>query len=472
MNWQEIDGSATGGGISPYANHSTSGHWSIAVDSGDNLYTTWLQDVMSGTITIRSVYVKKFDGNHWTELGQGSAAGFGISDGISACLPKMSLDKAGNPYIVWDECPSSGSARIHVKHYDGNNWVEVGISHTNPQSVYPQISIGKDDYPMVSWSEITGESTPNGSNRQIYIQKAGPQDLVPPVGSVVLNKSPITNQEAINTTSTQVYAYIDALDQSGVDSYRLSSDGANFGNWSALWDKSSYSYLLPTTLSDGDGSKTVFIQFKDKAGNISDIYTDAIGLDTSAGTNFGLSINNGAIWTNGTGVNLTIPANIGTAEMQLSNDGGFLNSIWEPYSIHKLWNITTNGNYTIPRTVYVRFRDVFGAVSNTFQDDIIYDPIPPNGRVAIDSFIGDNVQVHLTADDPDNLSGIAAMRVSLSDTFDQTNWEPYATNKIIPLNGLPPEKVSIEAQFRDGAGNLSDIYRAGNRLFFMPLILK
>lgn len=119
--------------------------------------------------------------------------------------------------------------------------------------------------------------------------------------------------------------------------------------------------------------KTVYGRFRDGVGNISQVVTDTIVLDSTFGTEYSVTINEGAIYTNQTTVTLSIGSRVGTAHMQVSNDGGFGGAIWESYASHKTWLITQYGSYVIPRVVYVRYQDVGGSTSSTFQDDIILD---------------------------------------------------------------------------------------------------
>ncbi|MFQ5341599.1 MAG: hypothetical protein ACE5F6_08660, partial [Anaerolineae bacterium] len=201
-------------------------------------------------------------------------------------------------------------------------------------------------------------------------------DTEPPIGSVVINRCTTTNQGAIYTTSPNVLLALSASDnQSSVTSYRTSVDGTNYSDWF------NYTTAASANLGSSDGEKTIYVQFKDGAGNLSEVYTDTIILDTNAGSDYGLSVNDGALWTNTTAVSLTIPAQAGTAEMQVSNDGGFQDVEWEPYTLYKDWQITSFGSNVLPRTVYVRFRDVAGSTSSTFQDDIILDITAPVSEI-------------------------------------------------------------------------------------------
>ncbi len=155
----------------------------------------------------------------------------------------------------------------------------------------------------------------------------------------------------------------------------FSNDGMTWSDWqdyatSPLWQ-----------LTSGDGQKTVYGRFKNSGGAISAIVSDTIKLDTSVQSEYSVTINNGALYTNKVAVQLKISAKPRTAEMQISNDGGFSGAEWQPYSSHKAWQITRYRNQEVTRLVYVRFRDVDGNLSGLYLDDIILDPDSPHGHL-------------------------------------------------------------------------------------------
>ncbi|MDM8526634.1 FG-GAP-like repeat-containing protein [Anaerolineales bacterium HSG24] len=222
---------------------------------------------------------------------------------------------------------------------------------------------------------------------------------------------------------------------------------------------------------------------------------------------FTLSINEGALYTNIPTVTLryswTEPSVGRMSEAHLSNDGGFAGTgdivirqitpdTTNP-NIEAEWILTTYGEYVIPRTVYVRFRDSLGKYSYPVQDDIIYDPIPPeatnitiNGLTARSAEMRQTqlVTIGLTASD-DN-SGVALVELSNdgqnyspisseSGTF-QTAWQlqggatvsntggdlfvrvyDRAGNvTVVETGAVPPELVSI-------SGTLTPTIVAGSR---------
>jgi len=95
-------------------------------------------------------------------------------------------------------------------------------------------------------------------------------DITPPSGSISINAG------ATYATSTSVTLALSATDAaSGVAQMRFSNDGSSWTNWE------SYAMARSWTLASGDGTKTVYVQFKDNADLISSSYSDTIVLDTA-----------------------------------------------------------------------------------------------------------------------------------------------------------------------------------------------
>jgi hypothetical protein len=63
---------------------------------------------------------------------------------------------------------------------------------------------------------------------------------------------------------------------SGVYQMRFSNDGSSWSSWEA------YGVSKTWTLSSEDGTKTIYVQYKDNVGNVSGNVTDTIILDTVA----------------------------------------------------------------------------------------------------------------------------------------------------------------------------------------------
>ncbi|MEJ2209112.1 MAG: PKD domain-containing protein, partial [Anaerolineae bacterium] len=202
---------------------------------------------------------------------------------------------------------------------------------------------------------------------------------------------------------------------------------------------------------------------------------------------FGLSIDDGALYTNIPTVTLhyTWDAADDITHVKLSNDGGFgpegNTTDWLPVDpdnpTYIDWVLATYGQLTLPRTVYAKFRDLSGKQYGPVQDDIIYDPdlplvkvveiIPQETRGAAPRQ-GQNVIVRVTASDPN--SGVAKIQLSHDYAFGQ--FSEYAsagpTTDIawtLQLSGL------VYVRVVDRAGNVSDVVsEQGTTRIYLPAV--
>jgi len=183
-------------------------------------------------------------------------------------------------------------------------------------------------------------------------------DTTPPTGSVTINSG------VTYTNTTAVTLNLSATDDSGtVAQMQFSNDNATYSTPEA------YATTKTWTLTSGDGTKTVYVKFKDPAGNWSTPVTDTIVLDTTAPTGT-ITINAGAASTSTTAVTLSLSATdaSGTvSQMQFSNDN-ITYSAPEAYTTTKSWTLTT-GDGT--KTVYVKFQDAAGNWSSPTSDTIV-----------------------------------------------------------------------------------------------------
>ena len=122
--------------------------------------------------------------------------------------------------------------------------------------------------------------------------------------------------------------------------------------------------------------------------------TDSEGLTATAGaqlrvnpppalgSQFGVTINNGAQFTRTPNVTVAARFPASTTSMLFSNDGGFLSPTVFPPSASVKWKLDSSGPERLPKQIYVRF--LAGTIpSETFQDDIILDEVPPRVQQAI-----------------------------------------------------------------------------------------
>ncbi len=486
--WVEVGtGSASGGGISNNSGWSggeqpgVTGGLSLALDGNDYPVVAWMDD-SGGNYEI---YIKRWNGSAWVEIGTGSASGGGISNtgGYSKYL-SLALDGNGYPVVAWQYWSGLNSETIYVRRWNGSAWVEVSAGSASGGGIgfgcAPSLALDGNGYPVVAWN---GGSS--GGDDDIYVKRyIG--DCDPPTGSIVINSG------AIGTSSPSVMLELSANDDCGVSQMQISNEELLVAQ--ASWE--SYATSKTWTLSGADGLKTVYVQYKDYGGNVSPVYSDTIILDTAVGADYGLSINDGALFTNKVNVTLGLSAISYTVQMMVSNDGGFAGAQWEPYATRKEWQLTQYGEYIILRVVYAKYKDMEGNISSVYQDDIILDVTAPTGSISItpgasgavaaagnasvNALAADpylypyqihlplimkglytppdlppNATLHLTAQD--DLSGVAEMSFS-EDGVGWTLWEAYATTRTWHVAEQGTSTVYV--LFRDSAGNVSEAYNA------------
>ena len=95
-------------------------------------------------------------------------------------------------------------------------------------------------------------------------------DTTPPTGSITINGG------AAATKVTAVTLTLSASDASGVSQMQCSNDNVSYSTAEAYATSKSW------TISSGDGTKTVYVKYKDAVGNWSGAFTDTITLDTVA----------------------------------------------------------------------------------------------------------------------------------------------------------------------------------------------
>ncbi|MGF7049476.1 hypothetical protein J2T13_003987 [Paenibacillus sp. DS2015] len=187
-------------------------------------------------------------------------------------------------------------------------------------------------------------------------------DATAPTGTVIIQ----AGAEWTNVTDvTLSLTSDDGNNGSGVVEMRFSSNGSDWGSWEPSAITKAWS---PIT---GDGEKTVYVQFKDKAGNVSGTIHDVIKLDQTIPTGT-IIINKGETTTSNKLVAVTLTssdgAGSGVTEMRFSEDNlTWLN--WENVLLAKNWSLKGSSGL---KKLYVQFRDAAGNVSVANMASITY----------------------------------------------------------------------------------------------------
>ncbi|MDW8286874.1 MAG: hypothetical protein RMJ89_02265, partial [Flammeovirgaceae bacterium] len=100
------------------------------------------------------------------------------------------------------------------------------------------------------------------------------------------------------------------------------------GKWEA------YNPIMDWTLEGEDGEKTVYVKYKDKAGNVSSVVTGKIILDTTAPKEGKILIDNGAAETNHLDkiVTLSFSADPDVDQILVSNLPSFQGAKWRGFT--------------------------------------------------------------------------------------------------------------------------------------------
>ncbi len=160
-SWEELGGSASGGGVSN--NQGWSGLPSLAMDINNRPVLAWLDD-SSGSL---EVYLRRWNGTSWEELG-GSGSAQGISQSGASWhhyrsylrdWHGLAIDKGGNPVVAWVD-GRTGQFEIYLRRWNGTMWDEIdgsatdgGISNSEAASFNPTITTA-EQLICVAWSEM------------------------------------------------------------------------------------------------------------------------------------------------------------------------------------------------------------------------------------------------------------------------------------------------------------------------------
>jgi hypothetical protein len=196
-----------------------------------------------------------------------------------------------------------------------------------------------------------------------------------PVGTISLNNG------AVVTSSPILNLTLNASDLGGISEMQFSENGTLWSNLEPY--QTSRSYTLPD--STLDGSKKLYVRFKDSVGNLSAAASDTITLDRVAPLGSVLINGNSATITK-----LTVPLTLkaaGAITMQLSLDGGSSWGNWEPYVTKKIATLP-GGDGT--ETVKARFLDLSGNISADVSDStsITTAPVPTDLIVPVSDLDG------------------------------------------------------------------------------------
>jgi hypothetical protein len=153
--WEGFGGSASGEGLSD--TRGTSSVPSLALDSSGTPYVAWAEREGER----RYIYLRYWDGATWNQLG-GSATRCGISGPAGdAWFPRLVLDSKGRPIVAW-YAGKKRANEVFVKRWNGAAWVDLGLPRgaNSGMSVTPDADSRDPDMALlgsrrvvVAWNE-------------------------------------------------------------------------------------------------------------------------------------------------------------------------------------------------------------------------------------------------------------------------------------------------------------------------------
>jgi hypothetical protein len=182
------------------------------------------------------------------------------------------------------------------------------------------------------------------------------------------------NNNATHTSGTAVTLTTTCATDAGVGGVEVA-----YGNTSNPTNRTTCSANMAHTITAGDGTKTVYMRWRDSFGNTSTEVTDTIVLDTTAPTGGSFYINSPtATATNNTNVNLittcATDAGVGGVQVAYGNTSNPTN--WSScIGTVGIAFVLPAGDGT--KTVYMRWRDSLGNTSTETTDAIILDQTAP-----------------------------------------------------------------------------------------------
>jgi hypothetical protein len=344
----------------------------------------------------------------------------------------------GMPRWTWTTPPTTVDFEYHLDPPTGSSGV------TTDAFWEPAASLSEGSHTLhVCARDSVGNTSSEGTNT-LFVDTAAP------------SVSFLINSGAAWTVSRDVTLTIAASDPvpaSGLYQMRIRND-SDAGSWEAY--SSSKSWQLAST----NGSRTVWVDIKDNAGNIT-TESHTIGLDTVYPSVTSFLINGVAEWTTSRNVTLTIAASdpvpaSGLDQMRIRNDSDA--GSWEAYSGTKNWQLaSTNGT----RRVWADIRDTAGNITSIF-DDIGLDTSPPSvATFVINGGFGWTVSrdVTITIDVSDAVPGSGLDKMHLRNEGDVSwgTWETITGSRDWQLPDVDDEHLFVQSEFRDIAGNITPV---------------
>ncbi len=268
---------------------------------------------------------------------------------------------------------NSRSVGLRLSYSDATSGVQY-VNYSNTQLSEEELAhLGAGSWELPAGDKEWTLTSGDGLKTVYYYIQDRARNIYETTASITLDTEDPEASVSINsgdtyTDSTSITlgcTYDDS--NSGVDQVRYSNDGSSLSAWESA------SATKAWTLSSGDGSKTVYFEVKDNAGNVFQT-TDTIEYDGTA-PSASVTINDGDSYTDSTSVTLGLTYSDGSSgvnEVTYSNTGSSWSRL-ESASDTKSWDLDVGDG---EKTVYYRVIDNAGNVQQV-TDTITLDTTAP-----------------------------------------------------------------------------------------------
>lgn len=216
------------------------------------------------------------------------------------------------------------------------------------------------------------------------------------------------------------------------------------------------------TVDKSEGPNSVFVKFKDAAGNESETLSTIIISDFNPPKINLFSSDDGSAYCNDPQKTILLRIDVTDAKlMAISNqslrDTSRATNIWEPYAKEKSWTLEGEDGL---KTVSARFKDEAGNVTPEYNLKIILDRTPPSEpQVSILGGAKWLTNPEGKADLELKAIGASQMKISNDAAFENAKWEKYNQTKKSWQLRLKGPQTSVYAIFKDEAGNESEVVK-------------